>query len=381
VAVNGGLTRIQAVRIISTRPFPNAERLPTYIRLNVRKCCPMIRRPFRFVSIAVALAVMAILAASPIKADNFSTVPTGELISAVVGVWAHIPDDARTAGALGTERTGSGVVIDDAGLVLTIGYLILEADSAEVIGPGGEPMSAVVVGYDHESGFGLLRTSRPLDVRPMELGDSKPLTDGDPVLSVSFVGEPMASAARVVSRRPFAGYWEYLLESAIFTFPPNPQYGGAALIAMDGRLVRIGSLFVGDAAEKDQPLPGNMFVPIEDLKPILADLRDTGRRKDPANPWLGLFASERNGRVFITNTAGGGPAESAGLKAGDVIIGVANKRVGGLEDFFRKVWAQGDAGVSVPLNVVPQGAESLEIRTYAVQSGNRYDWLKLRRSD
>jgi len=265
--------------------------------------------------------------------------------------------------------------------VLTIGYLILEAESAEVIGPGGEPMPADVVGYDHESGFGLLRANRPLNVRPMELGDSKPLSDGDPVLSVSFVGEPMAAAARVVSRRPFAGYWEYLLESAIFTFPPNPQYGGAALIAMDGRLVGIGSLFVGDAAEKGEPLPGNMFVPIEDLKPILADLRDSGRRKDPAHPWLGVFVSEQNGRVFITRIAGGGPAESAGLKAGDVIIGVADRRVDSLEDFFRKVWAQGDAGVSVPPNVVPQGAESLEIRTYSVRSGDRYDWLKLRRSN
>ena len=341
----------------------------------------MTLRKLRFVALVLAVGMAAVLASPPTRADTYSTVPTGELISAVVGIRAQIPEDARTADALGTERTGSGVVIDENGLVLTIGYLILEAESAEVIGPGGEPMPADVVGYDHESGFGLLRANRPLNVRPMELGDSKPLSDGDPVLSVSFVGEPMAAAARVVSRRPFAGYWEYLLESAIFTFPPNPQYGGAALIAMDGRLVGIGSLFVGDAAEKGEPLPGNMFVPIEDLKPILADLRDSGRRKDPAHPWLGVFVSEQNGRVFITRIAGGGPAESAGLKAGDVIIGVADRRVDSLEDFFRKVWAQGDAGVSVPPNVVPQGAESLEIRTYSVRSGDRYDWLKLRRSN
>ena len=340
----------------------------------------MLQRICSGAKVAVIAAAMLVTAA-PVAAADYSTVPMGDVISAVVGVRAEIPDDARTAGALGTERVGSGVVIDDNGLVLTIGYLILEAARAEIIGAGGEPVAAAIVGYDHESGFGLLRTRQPLDVRPMELGESSPLGDGDPVLSVSFVGEPMAAAARVVSRRPFAGYWEYLLESAIFTFPPNPQYGGAALIAMDGRLVGIGSLLVGDAAGADQPLPGNMFVPIEDLKPILADLRSTGRRKDPAHPWLGLFASERGGRVLITNTATGGPAESAGLKAGDVIIGVAGRRIGSLEDLFRKVWAQGNAGVAVPLNVVPHGAESLEIRTYAVQSGNRYDWLKLRRDN
>lgn len=330
---------------------------------------------------ALALAVAAAVLAAPPKgsAQETSDVPMEDVLGAVVGVHATIPDDARTADALGTDRTGSGVVIDGDGLVLTIGYLILEADSAEVIGADGETVPADVVGYDHESGFGLLRARRPLDVRPIELGESKPLGHGDPVLSVSFVGEPMAAAARVISRRTFAGYWEYLLESAIFTFPPNPQYGGAALIAMDGRLVGIGSLMVGDAGGGDQPLPGNMFVPIDDLKPILADLRDTGRRKDPAHPWLGLFAAERSGRVYITSTAGGGPAELAGLKAGDVIIGVGDRRVGSLEDFFRKVWAQGEAGVSVTLNVVPRGAESLEIRNYAVKSGDRYDWLKLRR--
>ncbi len=298
------------------------------------------------------------------------------VMKAVVGVRASIPQDARTARSLGTEREGSGVVIGADGLILTIGYLILEAVSAEVVTPGGETVPAAVIGYDYDTGFGLLRARRLAGVAPLRLGRSSELAVGDRALAVSLQGAPPVTPTRVVSRRPFAGFWEYLLENAIFTSPPHGQYGGAALIAGDGRLVGIGSLYVGDAMEEHAPVPGNMFVPIDLLKPILADMLEYGRSTRPPHPWLGLYPDQAMGRVFLSRVAPGGPAEAAGLKAGDIVVGVGGKRVRDIADFFRKVWARGDAGVEIPIDVVPMGSSDLTIQKVVVRSRARHDWLK-----
>jgi S1-C subfamily serine protease len=198
-------------------------------------------------------------------------------LASVVQVSATIRADGRTADTLGTEREGSGVVIDDSGLILTIGYLILEALEVNVAGAGAAPVAADIVAYDHESGFGLLRAREPLDIAPLALGDSATLEARQPVLVASRVGEFDAGGVYVVDRRTFAGYWEYLLEDAIFTAPPRADFGGAALIDEGGRLVGIGSLVVNDAGQRGRPIPGNMFVPINQLKPILGDLLANGR--------------------------------------------------------------------------------------------------------
>ncbi len=330
---------------------------------------------------ALAAAGLAALLSSPAgtagAGEQAPTDSVAEVLRAVVGVRADIRADARTAGSLGTEREGSGVVIGADGLVLTIGYLILEAQAAEVLTADGEAVPATVVGYDHNTGFGLLRADRPLGIKPVALGDSAALAEGDMVLAVSHEGARPVTPARVVSRRPFAGYWEYLLENAIFTAPPHPGYGGAALIGPDGRLLGIGSLFVNDAVAPATPGPGNMFVPIDGLKPILADLLEHGRPSRPSHPWLGLYTEQNRGRVFIVRVAGGGPAEKAGLKAGDIIMGVGGKRVKDMADFFRKVWARGDAGTEIPIDVLPLGATDLVIARVVVPSLDRYRWLKL----
>jgi S1-C subfamily serine protease len=297
-----------------------------------------------------------------------------DLAAAVVQIKAHINPDGRTVQNLGLERKGSGIVISSDGLVLTIGYLMVEAHAVEVTTNGGHAVTANVVGYDHETGFGLLRARAPLGVRPMGLGKSAEVRERDPVLIASAGGTDMVAAAHVVAKREFAGGWEYLLEGAIFTAPPHPAWSGAVLISREGKLVGVGSLVVANAAGKSEPEPGNMFVPIDKLAPILADLISEGRSQAPSRPWLGLTTEDVGGRLLVTRVTADGPAEKAGLKRGNVIVGVAGQAPRTLADFYRKVWAKGGAGARVPLDVMQDNT----VRRIDVQSINRMDHLKLK---
>ena len=308
----------------------------------------------------------------------FARLATAGPLDAVVGVRAVIPADARTAPVLGTARAGSGVVIDD-GLVLTIGYLILEAIETDILLAGARVVPAEVVAYDTETGFGLLRALGPLEIEPIALGGSAALSEDTEVLVAGFAGfgGPGAIAgAHVVSRRDFAGYWEYLLPEAIFTAPPHPAFGGAALLGPDGKLLGIGSLAVADAAAPQQFSPGNMFVPIDALKPILDDMIALGRPRRPPRPWLGLYSADLNGRVLVNRVASYGPAAKAGIAANSVIVAVKGAPVRDLADFYRKLWALGPAGVDVPLTLMtPEGVQETTVR-----SADRYDFLKIQSS-
>ncbi len=312
------------------------------------------------------LAVPSLAAAQKASLD--------EVIAAVVRVKTVIHPEGTSRETLGPSRDGSGIVIDSNGLVLTIGYLMLEAYAAEIVTNDGRTVPANVVGYDNETGFGLLRATAPLNVKPMPLGKSADVKEGDPVVVAGAGGRAQAAAALVVSKREFAGYWEYLLDEALFTSPPLVPWSGAAMISRDGKLVGVGSLSVPDATGKGGGVPGNMFVPIDRLPPILADLMADGRVSGPAKPWLGVITGEAGGRLYVAQVTPGGPAAKAGLRHGDVITGVAGDAPRGLADFYRKVWAQGAAGVTVPLEIERDGGKS----RIDVQSMNRMDRLKLK---
>ena len=319
----------------------------------------------------LAAAVVALVSASAATAQSARV---EELVSAVVRINTHINPEGRTVQGLGREREGSGIVIDSDGLVLTIGYLMVEAYAAEVVDNNGHTVPADVVGYDHESGFGLLRAIEPLKLKPMALGKSAEIKEGDPVLIASFGGAAMVAGAYVVAKREFAGSWEYMLEDALFTAPPHPAWSGAALINREGKLVGVGSLIVGDAVGGSDKAPGNMFVPIDRLTPILADLISAGRKSGPGRPWLGLNTDELRGRLFVSRVTPDGPAQKAGIKRGDVIVGVNGEQPKNLADFYRKVWAQGGAGTSIALDVL----QDSQVRRLDVKSINRLDHLKLK---
>ena len=323
--------------------------------------------------LATRVLALCLLAAWPSARAETSI---KDVLAAVVGLEAKIPRDARTARFLGTERSGSGVVIDSNGLVVTIGYLILEASSVTLKGPDGRQVPAKIIAYDYDTGFGLVRALAPLNVKPMALGDARKLAVKDTVLLAGYGGVRAMAPAVVVSRRDYSGYWEYLLENAIFTAPFFPTFGGAAMISAEGKLLGIGSLAARDAVAPGIQSPGNMFVPIDRLKPILGDLLSKGRSSLPTKPWLGMFTQRVHGRLIVTATASAGPARKAGIKQGDIVLEVAGQKIRDQADFYRKVWALGRAGVMVSMTVL-QGAG---LKTIKIKSADRYDYLKLRRS-
>jgi S1-C subfamily serine protease len=306
-------------------------------------------------------------------ANVYADQETERILNALVKIRTKIPDNGFTARALGTEREGSGIVIDKEGLVLTIGYLIIEAESIEVVDAKGKTVSASFVGYDFDTGFGLIRMERSLRAKPVELGDSSRLKEGDQLMIASYGGSDAIQATWVVSRREFTGYWEYLLEDALYTSPPHPGFGGAALMDQEGRLLGIGSILTQLVVTGLGTIPCNMFVPIDLLKPILSELIDSGRPRKSSRPWLGLNANESHERVFILRVTQEGPAEQAGIRPGDIILSVDGKEVSGLADFYRKVWALGNAGIDVHLEVL----QGTQIREITIHSADRYQFLLL----
>lgn len=315
--------------------------------------------------LAIYLLVNVPAYAEPVKEEVFK---------AVVKIRSIVPKDAPTARTLGTERQGNGVVIDGQGHILTIGYLIIETEKIEIIGPEGKTINAAFIGFDHNTGFGLIKAEQPFNVAPMKLGQSLRVKEGDQILVAGHGGAAAVQGAWVIARKEFAGYWEYLLEEAIFTAPAIPDFGGAALINREGKLLGIGSLFTQIMIPGLGAIPCNVFVPIDLLSPILEDLMTKGRSREAPRPWLGLNAEEAHGRVFVVRVTTGAPAEQAGLQPGDIILKVSGKAVNGLSDFYRKVWALGKTGVEVPLSIL----QGTQIRDITVRSSDRYQFLWLK---
>jgi S1-C subfamily serine protease len=294
---------------------------------------------------------------------------TDQILRSIVALRASVPEDAFTAGPLGILREGSGVVIGENGLVLTIGYLITEADEVWLTRHDGQPVPAHALAYDQETGFGLVQALAPLGLPALEFGDASRTKVGDPVVLADGIGRSVQGF--VVAKQEFAGYWEYLLDEAIFTAPAHPSWGGAALTDADGKLLGIGSLRL-QMSQNGESADINMIVPIDLLRPILDDLLTRGRVNKPQRPWLGVFSAEQNGAVVVMSVAEGSPAAKAGLRQGDVIAEIRDGDVEGLADFYRKVWKSGPAGAEIPMRVLRNGRDAW----LRVKSADRNSFLK-----
>jgi len=293
-----------------------------------------------------------------------------KVLSSVVGLHSIIPPDAFSAETLGTERAGNGVLIDD-GLVLTIGYLITEAEAVWLHIGDGRVVEGHALGFDSETGFGLVQALGGIDIEPLALGSSGTTKLGDRVVVGGVGGRTRSVASQIVAKQEFAGYWEYLIDEAIFTYPAHPNWGGAGLISTRGELIGIGSLQIERVREgKNEHL--NMVVPIDLLQPILEDLRRFGRVNKPPRPWLGGFSTEIDDRVVVAGVAAKGPAARAEIRPGDLILAVRGEKVSSQMQFYRKFWALGPAGVDVPLTLYREG-DTFDV---SVKSSDRAKYLK-----
>lgn len=295
-------------------------------------------------------------------------------LRAVVSIKAIVPADAFTAETLGTERIGNGVLIDKSGLILTIGYLITEAETVWITLDGGRVVQGHALGFDQETGFGLIQALARLDMPEMRIGNSSRVRPGEQVIVAAGGGRKNAIAAQVRSKQEFAGYWEYVLDEAIFTAPAHPTWSGTALINSSGELIGVGSL---QLQQQQQTRGGpaidvNMMVPIDLLKPVFNDLRTVGKRQQPPRPWLGLYATEVGERIVIAGVSGRGPARKADLRPGDIVLNVAGTEVKSLSQFFRSIWQLGQAGVEVPM-LLNRSGDSFEVK---IKSTDRAGLMK-----
>src|SRR5467141_2818927 len=304
------------------------------------------------------------------KAQDY-TYDLERALSAVVAVHTIVPADAFSAETLGTERAGNGVLIREDGVVLTIGYLITEAESVWLSFSDGRAVPGHVLGYDQETGFGLVQALARLDLPALSLGQSSKAAVGERVVVGGAGGRHHSVAAQIAARQEFAGYWEYVLDEAIFTAPAHPNWGGTALIGPQGDVLGIGSLHLEQPrGQGTEHL--NMIVPIDLLKPILDDLLTLGRRNRPARPWLGLYATEVDSRVVVVGLSSKGPARKADLRTGDIVLAVGGSEVSDLAGLFRRIWSLGNAGVEVPLTIYRDG-RTMGLR---VASADRRRFLK-----
>lgn len=285
------------------------------------------------------------------------------------------PEDGFTVQSLGSERTGHAVLIDERGLLLTIGYLVIEAESVWLVDADGVAVEGHVIGADTETGFGLVQMLGRPNNAPLKIGTAMDLNVGDPAILAGFGGCGQSISVEVVGRREFAGYWEYLLDNAIFTSPPHPFWGGSALIGMDGTLKGIGSLFVQESEASDEggePREGNMIVPIDLIHGVKDELMKHGQRLSPPRPWLGMFSAESSSKVVVAGLWDGGPADKAGLEAGDLILEIAGQPVEYMAQMYKTIWGLGPASTTIPMTLF----RDKRIVEVEVESANRSDYYK-----
>lgn len=299
--------------------------------------------------------------------------PREPLLEALVSIRAHIPEDAMSAGLLGTERAGHGIRVRDDGLILTIGYVINEADEIWIGSHDSRAVPGFVVGNDFRTGLALIRPMMPLPGRSVPIGSSESLRVGEPVwIAGSGRADPQVVDAEVVAKQEFAGRWEYVLDEAIFTAPPHESWSGAALMDMAGRLCGVGSLVIQGFEADESVHTVNMFVPIDILTPVMDEISIRGRRSAPPRPWLGMLVHDDHDTLVVVGIYRDCPADQAGLRPGDVVLRVDGQPVHNLAHMFRTVWSLGDAGVDVPLLVL----RDAQLKETTVKSAPRGDFLR-----
>ena len=348
------------------------DRYQTTLRGDVLAFGEAIRRSFRGTMIMFIakyiFPVLFFLCTSNSYAE-ISKEKVKRFYESIVSVRSTVPTEARTAASLGVEREGNGVAIDE-NHILTIGYIVIESETIEIGLSDGRMLPAKLVGYDHTSGFGIIKSVVPLTMPSLQLGNSDNIDSEQDLLILPSPNRGAGSIVRSVSRRPFTGWWEYFIESPIYTTPPNGLWAGAPILNGNGEILGIGSLFVSESVSGFSS-PGNMSVPINLLKPILEDLVTSGRRKSKIQPYLGISSDDSNDQIIVTRVSKGGPAFQAGIKPEDIIVTINGSQISNLTSFYEKVWKSGEAGVTIDLSVLRSGT----LMNFKVKTVDRADYF------
>jgi serine protease Do len=307
---------------------------------------------FRFVkSILLSFFILILFQNLSFSQQKLTTTKQFEQIyKSIVEIKSYVPENARTAKSLGIERLGTGVVIDKKH-ILTIGYIVVEAEKIDIRLPDGKTVPGQLVGYDHQTGFGILRTIIPTNLAPLKLGNSDKINDEDMLFVMPYPSQGRASAGKAVSRRSFTGYWEYHVEKPIYVYPMNESWAGTPVLSDRGEVLGIGSLYISDSVSPGIMSPGNLFVPINILKPVMKDLIKNGRRTENINPYMGLSADDLTGILNVARVSKKGPAEQSGIQAGDLIISVNGTPVKSMEEFYKTAWKSGGPGTKIKIKV------------------------------
>lgn len=287
---------------------------------------------------------------------------------AVMAIQSHVPESAITADLLGTLRNSHAVQVSEDGLMLTVGYSVLEADEIWITNKRGKTTEGILLANDFNSGIALIKPASPIGTTWFDTANKDQLKAGDTVsIYTSEDNKPMEAV--VFAKEEFAGRWEYLLEEAFYTVPLCEHWSGAALVNNDGKLCGIGSLAIGLASPQGQAIPGNLFIPVELVMPHLEHMALYGETPEDKRPWLGILTEEHDAELHVTGVYSRAPAAKAGIKPGDVILSVENQPVASLAGFFRSVWRCGPAGTEIPLTI--RNSTDSETRDITLQTIDR----------
>jgi S1-C subfamily serine protease len=256
------------------------------------------------------------------------------VVPATVAVAVEVPETHPSAAILGTERLGTGVVVDRAGLLLTVNYVVIGASSVEVTLLDETRVDGRVVAHDFASGLAVIEISAH-GLAALDLCPSSALGVGQDIFIVAAAGENKrrANSGMITSIAPFDAYWDYSLDRAITTTAMNPGLGGAPLLDSHGRVAGIASLDLNEIGRF------TLAIPVDDFLTHRNELLQHGRRVSrPARAWVGLYCYTFRDHVVIAGVLPGTPAEQAGLAAGDVVLTVDGQTIANRHELYSALW-------------------------------------------
>lgn len=288
------------------------------------------------------------------------------VVPATVSIRSVTPQRHPSARLLGTERMGSGAIIDAEGHILTVGYVVMGARTIEVTLPDQQQFPATLVCQDFESGIAILQTPAR-DLPTVPLGHSSSLKEGDKVIIVAATDQTqrMASPGFISALRPFEAYWEYMLDQAILTTAMNPGFGGGPLLDSLGQMIGVLSLNLNSTKEMTLAIPIDLFHRVKEGVFTFGSITDRRPR-----PWVGMYSEPVEGGVAVIGLIPNGPASRAGMEVKDVILEVNNAEATGRRELYELMW-RNRAGDELTFTV-QRGEEVLDIRVTSMDRAEFY---------